>query len=277
MDPQDQPQIRTSFERGNESQRGSEEDFLEHLEATHAQAQMVGWDFSTLDGDLIADAPWWDYEADCLHALQNACIGALDLGTGGGERLSRLLESLSEESVPLPRVIATEGWPANVPVARTRLATQNVAVLEYDSNTGAPLDLPSRSLDLVMARHESYDAAEVARVLAPGGKLLSQQVHGLDAPEIHEWFGGEYLTPDVTAAMHTQALRDAGLRIDQVDEWAGTMQFSNAAALVTYIGLVPWDAPDFAVRAHASRLRELSAIAPIVVTQRRFRIYATKD
>lgn len=277
MDPQEQPPIRTPYEGGNERQGGSEEDFLGHLEATHAEAQMLGWDFSRLDGDLIADDPWWDYEADCSHALQDACVGALDLGTGGGERLSRLLESLSEESVPLPRVIATEGWPANVPVARARLAARNVAVLEYDSDTGASLDLPSRSLDLVMARHESYDAAEVARVLAPGGKLLSQQVHGLDAPEIHEWFGGEYLSPYVTAEMHTQALRDAGLRIDQVDEWEGTMQFSNAAALVTYIGLFPWDAPDFDVRAHAPRLRELSASAPIVVTQSRFRVYASRE
>ncbi len=238
---------------------------------------MVGWDFSRLDEALISDNPWWDFESDCLHALRDSCIGALDLGTGGGERLSALLESLSRESARLPLVVATEGWPPNVPVARAQLAPRHVAVLQYDSDAGDVLGLPDQSQDLVMSRHESYDAAEVARVLAPGGRFLTQQVDGFDAPQIHEWFGSEYTHPDVTVEAHAEALREAGMRIDQVDSWEGSMQFKDAVALVTYIGLVPWDAPDFTVQAHAQRLQELNAAAPITVTQRRFRISATKE
>lgn len=68
--------------------------FLRRLEAAHAESQMVGWDFSRLDGALVADSPWWDYEADCLQALHASRVGTLDLGIGGGERLSTLLESL---------------------------------------------------------------------------------------------------------------------------------------------------------------------------------------
>lgn len=238
---------------------------------------MVGWDFSRLDGALVADDPWWDYEADCLQALRASRVGTLDMGTGGGERLSALLESLSHESALPPLVVATEGWEPNVPVARARLAARRVAVLKYDSEDEDSLGLDDQSLDLVMARHESYDAAEVARVLVPGGKFLTQQVDGADAPEIHEWFGGEYLHPDVTAEIQTSDLHDAGMRIDQVDTWEGTMTFADTVALVTYLGLVPWDAPGFTVRDHARRLHDLEASAPITVRQRRFRIYATKE
>ena len=150
-------------------------------------------------------------------------------------------------------------------------------MLQYDSEAGDTLGLPDRSLDLVMARHESYDAAEVARVLVRGGRLLTQQVDGFDAPEIHQWFGSEYLHPDVTVQAHVNALRDVSMRIDQVDYWEGSMHFKDAVALVTYIGLVPWDAPEFTVLAHAQRLQDLDASAPITVTQRRFRVYAVKE
>ena len=54
------------------------------------------------------------------------------------------------------------------------------------------------------------------------------------------------------------------------------MTFADTVALVTYLGLVPWDAPGFTVRGHAQRLRDLEVSAPITVTQRRFRVYATR-
>jgi len=254
---------------------GIDVDLLARLEAVHADAQMVGWDFSRLDGALVSDSPWWDFETDCLHALRDSRVGAVDLGTGGCERLSALLDSLAQGSSRPPQVTATEGWSPNVPEARARLTPRDVRVLQYDSEAGDPLDLPDRSQDVVMSRHESYDPAEVARVLVSGGRFLTQQVDGFDAPEIHEWFGGEYLHSDVTVDAQAEALRDAGMRIDQVDHWEGTMRFRDAVALVTYIGLVPWDAPGFAVRSHARRLSDLQAAAPITVTQRRFRIYAT--
>lgn len=261
---------------------------------------MRGWSFAQLGGALVADEPCWDFEADCLRLLRESRIGALDLGTGGGERLSALLEALPDpgalpdpEALPNPGappdpatmphmaggaapVFATEGWAPNLPVARARLAAHSVDVLRYDAEAGHALALPDRSLDLVMSRHESYEPAEVARVLAPGGRFLTQQVDGGDAPEIHAWFGGEALYAHVTAGASVDALEAAGMRVDQVDTWEGTMTFGDVAALVAYVGLVPWDSPDFTVASNAERLIELSAAGPLTVTQRRFRVYATR-
>lgn len=99
---------------------------------------------------------------------------------------------------------------------------------------------------------------------------------GSGAPEIREWFGGEVVYPDVTPEIYADRLRNACMRIDdRADRWEGRMNFTTAAALVTYLGLAPWDAPGFTVDAHASRLLELDAAAPIEMTQRRFRVYAT--
>ena len=245
---------------------------VEALRAVYEQSKMVGWDFSRLDGKLVSDDPWWDFESDCLSCMRGASRVA-DLGTGGGERLMRLLDAVSGEG---RTIVATEGWAPNLVVARENLGPRGVNVLSYDAERGEPMPFSEGDLDLVMSRHEAIDASEVARVLAPGGRLLTQQVEGSDAAEIHEWFNEDFLYPHVTSDQYASSLELAGMRIDTVDDWQGTMEFADVSALVTYLALVPWNAPGFTVDKHADRLATLAATLPIRVTQRRFRIYATK-
>lgn len=228
---------------------------------------MVGWDFGILDGRLTADEPPWDFEAVCRSAWAGAS-SVLDMGTGGGERLLALC-GRAGKSRP-QRLEATEGWAPNVPVARQALTPVGVRVTEYDSGSGEPMPFDAQSFDVVMARHESYDEREVARVLRPGGQLLTQQVHGLDAQELRTWFGGAPMYPDVTLEHGVAAAEAAGLTIEGQGQWRGRMTFSDVDALVQYIGLVPWDVCGFSVRANLDTLSELQAHPPIVVSQRRF-------
>src|SRR5690625_4942362 len=101
---------------------------------------MHGWDFSVLDGRLVAEEPPWDFEADCLEALRDA-KRVLDLGTGGGERVLRLRSQLP---VGLwPDVTATEGWKPNLPIARENLGEIDVDVVEYDPDAGDALPFDS--------------------------------------------------------------------------------------------------------------------------------------
>ena len=236
---------------------------------------MTGWDFSALEGRLIADDPWWNFEADCLDAMRYARAVA-DLGTGGGERLIRLVDALPDDRGGARTIVATEGWEPNLVVARRNLGTRGIEVLPYDAETGRAMPFGGGELDLVMSRHEGIDAGEVARVLASGGRLLTQQVDGRDAEEIHEWFEAGFAYPEVTAERFVVDLEAAGMRIDQVDEWCGQMRFTDVEALVIYLGYVPWDVPGFSVDDHRERLSELAASPGITVTQRRFRIHATK-
>lgn len=117
---------------------------------------------------------------------------------------------------------------------------------------------------------------ETVRILKHGGRFLTQQVHGLEVSEFQEWFGSKPQCPHVTAENYCSDLEVAGLGIMTVEDWSGRMTFKDAEALVTYLGLVPWDVPkDFTADAHADRLLRFGS-APITVTQRRFRIYAIK-
>lgn len=233
----------------------------------------VGWDFSRLDGRLAADDPPWNFEADCRDELQRlGAFGvAVDLGTGGGERLLALIAQLPEPG----ELHATEAWEPNIPIATEALGAHGIPVHRYDAETGDRMPFADATVDLVMCRHESLDAMEAARVLRAGGLLLTQQVHGLEVPELRAWFGGEPQHPNVTTERFVTDCEAAGLRVRTVADWSGTMRFTDAEALVTYLGLVPWDVPDFDVDEHAERLLELDK-GPIEVTQRRFRVHAEK-
>lgn len=242
------------------------------LREVHAQSKMVGWDFSRLDGRLISDDPWWDFEVDCRSAMSRA-ERILDLGTGGGERLLGLLDQIDTHG---KSIVATEGWEPNVGVARDALSACGVDVVWYDVERGERMPFPDGHFDLVMSRHEAIDASEVARVLSPGGRFLTQQVDGHDSEEIHEWFDEPFVYPQVTSRQYVEDLAAAGLSIEVADDWQGRMEFTDVEALVTYLALVPWDAPTFTVDAHAERLVALAKNPPIDVTQRRFRVYATK-
>lgn len=243
-----------------------------HLQSIYEESRMVGWDFSRLDGRLVSDDPWWNFDADCLVSMSQSAR-TVDLGTGGGEWLRTLLDRAEGTSGV---VDATEGWGPNLAVARENLRPYGVDVCRYDAETGESMPFRDESVDLIMARHESIDPAEVARVLSRGGRLLTQQVDGRDAPEIHDWFTGAFVHPQVTSERFVANLEAEGMRVDVVDDWQGTMEFTDIESLVIYLALVPWDAPNFSVQKWPERLESLGEDLPIRVTQRRFRIYATK-
>lgn len=52
----------------------------------------------------------------------------------------------------------------------------------------------------MLDRHEAYVAAEVLRVMRPGGRFLTQQVDGRNFPETQAIFGGQSNYPDITLA-----------------------------------------------------------------------------
>src|SRR5260370_10005297 len=88
---------------------------FDRLLAEAMAAPFSGWDFSWLEGRRVEEEDTettWDYDERARKRIQSAA-SLLDLGTGGGERLSRL--------GPFPPfAVATEAYAPNVPVA-TRL------------------------------------------------------------------------------------------------------------------------------------------------------------
>lgn len=197
-----------------------------------AAAPVGGWDFrwGRESGRIATVKPVaWDYAELAASALR-AADAALDIGTGGGEFLDGLPDFPA-------RLVATESWPPNVPVAARRLAARGVPVIRTQGatdnqfQTGAEADrLPfaAGAFDLVLNRHESFAAGEVARVLMR-----------------------------------------AGLTVESAEAGYELLRFADVGALAWYLRMVPWAVPGFDMATHRDAL-EAAAGRELVIRQERF-------
>ena len=230
-----------------------------------------GWGLAALDGWLEEESPPWDYEELVRHELGFAG-SALDLGTGGGEFLRSLEDALPVE------MHATEGCPRNVPLARRTLEPLGVEVQEYDCESGDPLPYGDASVDLVFCRHEAYVAAEVARVLRPGGWFVTEQVEGHNLDDLAALFGGGHAHPAITLPALRREAEAAGLTVERLEGWHGRIRFESVDALVGYLRFMPWQLPkDFCIERYADRLLALhEGEDPLVFTARRCLLIARR-
>ncbi|GIE79573.1 methyltransferase type 11 [Actinoplanes philippinensis] len=217
----------------------------EELNAAATGASMTGWEFAWLDGLAVASEPSWSY-LDLARPLVRRAGSVLDLDTGGGELLAEL--------APLPpRTVAVETWARNTPAARERLAPFGVAV---------QTELPSEEneFDLVLSRHGRLPAADIARLLKPGGVLLTQQVGSDDLAELNTALGAPPPHPRRwDAEVAVGALRAAGLHVTDVREEHPLLAFHDIAAVVHQLRSVPWQIRDFTPVRYERELARLSA------------------
>lgn len=206
-----------------------------------------GWDFSRLQGRMLQDREPWSYETRAA-ALLDRSSAVLDMDTGGGELLLRLRTHWPA------LVVATEGYLPNVLIARKRLAPRGVPVVEASAEGGSGLPFDGDIFDLVLNRHGAFDPQEVARVLAPGGVFLTQQVGGDDLRDLVAVLGGRPQEPRTSAERDASRLASAGLVPINVQSWTGTATFIDISALVYFLHAIPWVVPDFSVDTHAQQL-----------------------
>jgi len=171
------------------------------------------------------------------------------MGTGGGEFLSKL--------APFPPLtVATEGWELNLPVAQKRLEPLGIQVHFYEDD--AKLPFADETFDLIINRHESYDAQEVYRILKKGGNFITQQVGRYNDADLNELITG--VRPDDkswTVANAAQEFIDNGFKIVQTEEAFIDSTFKDIGAVVFYLKVIEWAIPDFAVHKYITPLAEL--------------------
>jgi SAM-dependent methyltransferase len=238
----------------------------------HEERQFfAGWDFSYLDGRMEEEQPPWSYLERAAALMRQSSV-VLDMGTGGGERFLELRAHWPEA------VVVTEEYPPNVKLAGARLGPLGVRVVRVPLRRDHGMPFVGSAFDLVLNRHSGLNGAEVARILAPGGVFLTQQVHGLWAQDLLAEFGAVPQWPDATPATYVPRLEAAGLEIKNLDEWQGDLIFHDVGAIVYYLKAVPWLVPGFSVETHLDtlmRLEErLQREGPLVCEARKYLIEA---
>ena len=240
---------------------------FDRLIAEAVAAPFSGWDFSWLESRRVEEEDTetvWDYE-ERARTLVQAAASLLDLGTGGGERLSRL--------GPFPPLaVATEAYGPNVPIATRRLHPLGVRVVQthpgiHDTRGPQPdgrfaerrLPFRDASFELVLAHSSAFCPAEVYRVLQPGGLLLTAQ----GAPSIPPTLADVLEGPIPTWAQEGQGwdidatLEEAGFEtVEKLDAFPKTT-FLDIGAVVYFLKVVPWTITDFDVERYRERLYQL--------------------
>ena len=245
-------------------------------------APFSGWDFSWLDRRSWTEPLPWDYSAR-VAALAGRARTMLDMGTGGGEALSRLADRA-------PCTVAIEAWPPNVPVAGRRLRPLGIPVLQNEAaaenldqdgaDDGGRLPFRDGSLDLICNRHESFLAAEVSRVLAPGGTFVTQQVDCHDTDDLAQLIGIETRAePESWIGLAERQVAEAGLGIEEAARAGQRIRFDDIAAVVFYLNAISWSIPEYSLEKYRDRLRALYEDAsawPVMTSGHRFLLVASK-
>jgi SAM-dependent methyltransferase len=243
---------------------------FEDLVAEALAAPVAGWDFSWIQSRSSTRLPPWSYER-IVSGLAASAEAMLDMGTGGGEVLAGL-------PIRAPVTVATEAWGPNVPVATERLAPLGIEVVQVEgapdnlSQPGAGGELPfdDEAFDLVINRHEAFVASEVARVLAPGGTFVTQQVDGGAWDDLQAALGLPREQKGSWLGLAIEQCESAGLRVIETMRGIETLRFDDVGALVYFLRVVSWAVPGFDPDDSNDALRRANDQMPLEIRQPRF-------
>lgn len=196
--------------------------------------QFSGWSFDDLKVTHLERAQPWDYVGIARkHATKAARV--IDMGTGGGEVYSRIIDGLDDASGR--RFLASEEWHVNTPVARDCLAPLGVQVVNASSERTPWADA---SFDLILSRHEAIVPAEIARVLKPGGVFITQQVAKEQWQELTEFFPNRTVFPDHFVD-YRREFEAAGMSITLAEHHQWRAAYATLGEVAYMLILSPWE------------------------------------
>lgn len=221
--------------------------YFEHLLDEIDSYNFSGWDFSyIIDTGRMQEAPVkWNYYSKIKPYLYDV-KSLLDLGTGGGERLSKF--------APLPKkTYATEGYKPNVEIAKKNLEPLGIQVVEVDGEEGPPynskLPFEDSFFDLIIDRHEAYYPQEIYRILADDAHFITQQVGSLTITNLIQLFDNKGLeVSNWNLKYAEEELLQNNFEIISSFEDISFIRFYDVGALGIYIKAFPWLFPQFTAK-----------------------------
>ena len=211
-----------------------------------------GWGKFDIEVRTIGPMLPWSYDALAREAVSQS-RATLDIATGGGERLLSIAEGLNGT-----RIVATEAWHINAPIAARALAPLGVAVVRSSAGEDGTLPFRDASVDLVLNRHGPIDVPEIDRVLQPGGRFLTQQVDPLDWPELMTYFPRITLRFDNSHEKRAAQFRALGYDV-RSKRHDYRVAYATIADLAYNLAVAPWTIPDFEFSRDCDALLALDA------------------
>lgn len=209
--------------------------------------KFTGWSFPKDSWRRLGPPVPWDYGLLVREAAQSA-NSVLDMGTGGGEFLAGISSSLPE------RTVATEEWPVNVPVAKSRLAKAGIETVHCRS---VQLPFKAEGFDLIINRHEELEPGEVARVMSPGGRVITQQVGRDNWKELRTYFPNKTDFGD-HRKRYAEGFEAEGLRITANLSHDYKVAYGELGDLVFMLAVTPWTIPGFSLERDIDALLSLN-------------------
>ncbi len=211
--------------------------------------EFKGWDFSYLEGRWEDEELPWDYEKIvCQHLKKDNKL--LDMGTGGGELLLSLQHPHINTSV-------TEAWEPNLKLCKETLEPLGVTVRQVFSDNKLPFD--DNTFDIIINRHEDYDANEVKRTLKADGIFITQQVGGKNNNELSRFLipGFKSDVLDFELSKEVNRFKELDFTILYENEYFPYVKFFDIGALVYFAKIIVWEFPGFSVERCFNQLCEL--------------------
>ncbi len=216
-------------------------------------AHIRGWDFSHIDGKYTeGEGLPWDYR-DTIFKYLKLEMKLLDIDTGGGEFLLSL-------NHPHENTAATEAYPPNV-----RLCEETLLPLGIDFRPGSAnrqLPFENERFDMVVNRHGDFNAADIHRILKPGGLFITQQVGAENDRALVELLCGPIPLPfpDQHLSIAAESFRQAGFEILDGQEFFPGIRFFDVGALVWFARIIEWEFPGFSVENNLEQLFKAQSI-----------------
>ena len=216
-------------------------------------AYIHGWDFSHISGRYTEqdDLPW-DYRAIIKQYLRPE-MKILDIDTGGGEFLLSLRH-------PYENTAATENYAPNVEVCKEVLLPLGIDFRPGDG--GGTLPFGDGSFDIIIDRHGDFNAADIGRMLKPGGLFITQQVGAENDRELVALLCGETELPfpEQYLQITSEKFQKAGFSILRGQEAFRPIRFFDVGALVWFARIIRWEFPNFSVDTHLENLLKAQAL-----------------
>lgn len=216
-----------------------------------SQIPFMGWDFSYfyITERMVQFPLSWNYANKVMSKLKDINT-LLDMGTGGGEYLSKIK--------PLPKkTYATEYYKPNIQIAKINLKPFGIKVIGLENHNSLPFN--NNFFDLIINRHSTYEENEIFRIIKNKGCFITQQVGGKNNIKINEDLQTNYKSEqnDRDLDHAVKKLIAAGFKIIEKKEEYPISRFYDIGALIYYLKAISWQINDFNIEKYHDRLKNI--------------------